>query len=265
MTFFSCASPLLLIFLLASLRCQETESPPAEPQPPPTAVQEIQTADTAVKAGDYRKAIKHYTLAIELAPEVVSSYYKRAAAYLATPETFKYALSDLDTVIASQPDSEQALLRRGKLYIDLGNYESAQADFESVLKIKPSNSLASTRLALAKELSHQIFHAKALFENQLWVECKNFLGQIIEKSSESIKARLMRAKCSFKLNDFYATLEDTTKVLKQDQTQLEAYSLRGDSLFQLGQAANSIQVFKECLRSILTGSHAKIHSSMPNK
>lgn len=239
----------LSVLLLLAYSQEESPETTLNEQVPASASEEVQKGDSALKLGDYRRAISYYTKAIELAPETVSSYYKRAAAYLAVPETIRYALSDLDRVLKETPDSEQALLRRGKIYIDLGSFDKAQRDFEAVLEIKPSNSLARTRLELSQELPQQYQTAKKFFEREDWTEAKQQISLLIEKSTENTDARLMRANCNFKLGDYYGTLEDTTRVLKQDPTLLEGYFLRGESLFQLGQGENSVQVFRECLRS----------------
>ncbi len=80
---------------------------------------------TFLSAGETDKAIDAFTQAIELDPELVGAYQKRAAVYIAQNE-YDQALADINQAIDLDPD-------QAELYHDRGLISWMQADFESAL------------------------------------------------------------------------------------------------------------------------------------
>jgi DnaJ family protein C protein 3 len=85
---------------------------------------------------------RHYTEALEIDGSSPLIYTKRAAAYLAMKKQ-KEAIRDLGKALELDPKMVQAMLSRGKIHRMLGNFNSAEEDFKSVLSIKPGHKTAT--------------------------------------------------------------------------------------------------------------------------
>jgi tetratricopeptide (TPR) repeat protein len=84
--------------------------------------------------GDLSGAIFNWTLAIAVNPKNPNAYYSRA---IVKNElcTWKYALKDYDKSIDIAPKFVSALINRGGLKDENGDYQGAIADYETVLKL----------------------------------------------------------------------------------------------------------------------------------
>ena len=87
--------------------------------------------------GEYRKAISHYTKAIELNPRGPEAFINRAAAYEST-ENLDMALHDLETALALEPRAV-AYHNRGNVHFKQDNYYQAIQDYGKALELDPVN------------------------------------------------------------------------------------------------------------------------------
>lgn len=94
--------------------------------------------DTGVdcyEKGDLSGSVFNWSLAIAIDSEHPSSYYSRAIAKEEL-HIWKYALLDYDKAIEIAPDFASALINRGALKDDHGDYHGAIADYKIVLNIE---------------------------------------------------------------------------------------------------------------------------------
>jgi tetratricopeptide (TPR) repeat protein len=89
-----------------------------------------------IEMGDYPKAIRDLTIAIELDPAFSDqAHYFRGVARYWRGE-YDQALDDLSVAIHMNPDYV-AFFQRGKVYLSLENYSRALQDFEIALRLNP--------------------------------------------------------------------------------------------------------------------------------
>jgi tetratricopeptide (TPR) repeat protein len=77
--------------------------------------------------GDYKKAIADYAQAIKIDPNNAEAYYNRGLAYYNLGDTSK-AITDWTQAIKIDPNLVQAYYNRGVAYAELGDYKSATKD-----------------------------------------------------------------------------------------------------------------------------------------
>ncbi|MDR3061463.1 MAG: tetratricopeptide repeat protein [Dysgonamonadaceae bacterium] len=87
------------------------------------------------RQGKYDEALISYTAAMGNAPESITLLSARAELFteMNRPEN---AITDYSAILQMN-NQEDALYRRGLLYLQIKNYGSAQADFERILEINP--------------------------------------------------------------------------------------------------------------------------------
>jgi tetratricopeptide (TPR) repeat protein len=70
-------------------------------------------------------------------------------------QSFQTGIDMLNVGLRLQPDSAQLYLARGVLYVQIANYESAEADFEKAEQLDPQQSISAAALGLVAEETKQ--------------------------------------------------------------------------------------------------------------
>jgi len=138
------SSVILIVAILGIIGC-------GEPAPEPDATTYLEKGDTLFNDERYIEAIKEYTKAIELNPNLESAYIKRGDSHSVHLRRYKEAIEDYTKVIQINPNSEIAYISRALNYVNLEsaylggeianleNYDLAQKDCEKALQINPNN------------------------------------------------------------------------------------------------------------------------------
>ncbi len=129
---------------------------PAEPNHEYDAL--FQTALSAQKAGDFRKAIALYTEAIDFNSRIAGAYVNRGAAYESMGE-IDLALQDYDAALAIEPRSE-AYNNRGNVYSRKGDNRRAFQDYSKALEL-------DARMVSAYLYRGHAFRSLALYDSAL--------------------------------------------------------------------------------------------------
>eukprot|EP00667_Euglena_gracilis_P012183 EG_transcript_12490 len=99
----------------------------------------------AFKAGDYKTAIRLYTMAIKFVPTDAVFHSNRAACHLALGQPHR-ALADATEAARLQPSWPKAHHRLGTALHQLGRYHEAVAAFQAGLALKPDDASLQTAL-----------------------------------------------------------------------------------------------------------------------
>ncbi|RKU36680.1 hypothetical protein C6495_03085 [Candidatus Poribacteria bacterium] len=91
---------------------------------------------SAVDKGDFDKAIKDFTTAIELKPDFFGAYNNRGNAYFQKRD-FDTAIQNYDTAIEIQPDYADAYNNRGNAYGGKRDFDTAIQNYDTAIEIKP--------------------------------------------------------------------------------------------------------------------------------
>ena len=101
-----------------------------------SAYEEFYNALICGKQREDRKAIEHYTKALELNPQMDSAYYNRGLAYADIGE-FDKAIEDYSTIINQNSGDAGAYSSRGEAYLCKGEYDKAIKDYSETIELKP--------------------------------------------------------------------------------------------------------------------------------
>ena len=96
---------------------------------------------SAMDKGDFDKAIKDFTTAIEIKPDFFGAYNNRGNAYSRKGD-FDKAIQDLTTAIEIKPDYAEAYYNRGIDYVEKHDFDTAIQDFTTTIEIKPDYATA---------------------------------------------------------------------------------------------------------------------------
>lgn len=101
------------------------------------------------KKGNYQEAIRCYSRAIELAPELDVCYANRAECHLRLGQAQQAAL-DASKAVRCAPDNVKALYRHARACKMLGRFDESRELYEKVLQLDKSNKEAQQDLELVK-------------------------------------------------------------------------------------------------------------------
>lgn len=119
----------------------------------------LQIASTAYEdAGDTPKAVSTLRQALLLAPRNVSLYLDFANICF-THESFQVGIDVLTEGLLLQPKADDLYVARGVLYVQLAQYDKAEADFEKAYELNPNQSLSTAAQGLAAVQANDLDHA----------------------------------------------------------------------------------------------------------
>jgi tetratricopeptide (TPR) repeat protein len=117
-------------------------------------------------AGDTDRAVGALRQAILLDPINVHPYLDFAA-ISAAHQSFQVGINIVNDGIALQPRAAQLYFARGVLYIEMGQYDNAQADFEKAYELDPTQSLSVAAQGLAAAEANDLDRALATVRAKL--------------------------------------------------------------------------------------------------
>jgi len=103
-----------------------------------TALEWVHLGNVAGREEKYKEAIKDYTQAIGMDPNIPNAYYNRGYVYMKMRK-YKLAGKDLDHATALRPNYSAAHHLRGILYFYRKKYTQAIAEYNDALEVEPNN------------------------------------------------------------------------------------------------------------------------------
>ena len=127
----------------------------------------LELAATAYEdSKDTPQAVATLRQAILLDPQNVNLYVEFANLSSAH-DSFQVGIDVVSDGIGQRPKAAPLYLARGVLYVQLGQYDKAEADFETAHELDPQQSLTSAAQGLLAEQENDLDHALATVQSRL--------------------------------------------------------------------------------------------------
>ncbi len=127
----------------------------------------LELAATAYEdSKDTPQAVATLRQAILLDPQNVNLYVEFANLSSAH-DSFQVGIDVVSDGIGQRPKAAPLYLARGVLYVQLGQYDNAEADFETAHQLDPKQSLSSAAQGLLAEQENDLDHALATVQSRL--------------------------------------------------------------------------------------------------
>ncbi len=120
------------------------------------------------KHDHYESAVKCYTEALKLNPQMFVAYHNRGIVYSDKGE-YDASLQDFSTAIENNPDDAKAYYNRGVIYLRKGEYDATLQGFSRAIKLDPD-------YANAYHSRGTIYSKKGEYDAALQVYCHRKLG-----------------------------------------------------------------------------------------
>jgi tetratricopeptide (TPR) repeat protein len=159
-------------------------------------------------AHDTTRAVDTLRQAILLEPRNVRLYVDFAA-LSATHQSFQVGINVVNDGISQVPNAAPLYFARGVLYVQLADYEKAQADFDKAYELDPNQSLSAAAQGLAAVQQNDLASALAGVEQKLtrtpndplllYLRADVLAQQGVEPGSETFKLAIRSAQQAVKL------------------------------------------------------------------
>lgn len=198
--------------------------------------------EEALMSRKYSDAISYYTQACQLEPQNAVNFYKLFRVHSRMKKT-EEALKDLNNAVDLDPENKEYRKHRASLLVSVGQCDQATLDYDILGDFVDGNTAQK-----AYRCAHYIKLATDAYLKEEWKEATSHLNYAIADADQDLDLVYMKAQCSYNARDFYTTVADTGKVLKQNSGNLDAYQLRGMAYFYLNEHEMAINHFREALK-----------------
>lgn len=201
--------------------------------------------------GKTAEAIRSYSNALMITPRSVTLLKNRAALY-AEIDSLDGALVDYTSVISLDTGDEEAIYRRGMIYLEKRDTLAARMDFERLLQVNPASSDA--RVGLATLMKFRNYHKEAA----------DLYTQVILFNKNDAALYFGRAEAYFYMGRIAKAREDIKKAMELDGNDPLFYILRSrinwaqyekeaayadlDKALELGASPRSVESVREEFR-----------------
>lgn len=208
-------------------------------------------AEEATTKGDWKQAVEWLEQAIQLEPNNALNFFKlyrvrhRQRHYMDALDVISQAV-ELDQ---QQPNQNKYRPYKAKLLVQLGQCDRAVAEYEQMNDNNHNDDGSiEADMIKARECQHTIEQAEqAFFQNDFQLASHLFQAalQYVDVASD---LTWRKAQSLFFLGDYYGTVSDTGKLLKQQPRHVDAYYLRGQAYQMLGEHEQAVIHYREGLK-----------------
>jgi tetratricopeptide (TPR) repeat protein len=205
-----------------------------------------QTAGTFLDRGimfaskeEYDLAIKDFTEAIRLNPNLAVAYIERGVAFFFGKNDPNHAITDYNQALKLDPNSARAYAMRGIAYDKKEDFDRAISDYTQTIKLSPG--------AAPTYVSRGILYAD--MKND-WDRAFADFNQAIKVAPEYYGGYFGRAIYYKEKGDFDRAIADLTKTIQLNHNHYNAYFERGYIYYLKGNYDFAIADWEEVLRII---------------
>ncbi len=178
-------------------------------------------------------------------PEEARAAYEKGRSELSKGSEAAKGISDLEKAVKIYPSFLEARLLLGTAYMDVRQFEKAEASLKRVLEINPKTAQAFFALG-------EIYRLRKNFP-----EAERTLAQGLQLSGNSWEGHFALARLYWEEADVAKAGAEVGRTLQLNPDCAEAYLFAGNIFLKANKAPEALQMFREYLRLAPTGQFAE--------
>ncbi|XP_031561441.1 dnaJ homolog subfamily C member 7-like [Actinia tenebrosa] len=196
---------------------------------------------------NYDQAVRLYTEAIELAPDVATFYGNRSAAYMML---MKYDKALEDSLMAIKLDNSfvKGHYRVAKCYLALGLSRNAVMELQKVLALDKKNKDATNDLKTANLVMEYESSAYDAFEKKDYRKVVFCMRNALEKCPACTIYKVMKAEALALTGKYSDAEHEATDILRTDSANTDAIYVRGLCLYYQDNVEKAYQHFIQVMK-----------------
>jgi len=209
--------------------------------------------EVALSERRYDEAARYYKQAIDLEPDVAANHYKLFRVRNRQHKLVD-ALKDLSKAVELEPNNTDYRKGKARLLVSLGQCDQAVEDYVYLDRQAQASSDGSVQVDWengkneAYQCRQEVEAAQKSYASGDWKASVHYFNAALAHMEQASDLLFMKAQAEFNVGDFYGTISDTGKILKTHSNHIEAYQLRGEAYFRLGEHDTAVTHFREGLK-----------------
>jgi len=205
--------------------------------------------EEAMANRNFEQAAIYYSKACDAEPQNAANYFKLFRVH-SRMRRFTAALEDITKACEMDPSSAEYRFQRAKLLVSLGQCEEAVEDYKHVSLRQQQQQTVEWETGRQDALScaRNLSQATKAYANEDWESAIPFFEQVLSHTEQAVDLLYMKAMAEYKMGDYYGTVSDTGKILKVYNNHIDAYLLRGQAYFRLGEKDIALNHLREGLK-----------------
>lgn len=195
-------------------------------------------------------AVSYYTQAIEMEPENPINYYKLFRVHHRMNK-LEDALKDLSKALKYDPNSSEYRKHRARILVATGQCQEAVGDYNQIMlndsSVMDDKSLEDS-YERAQHCATMISRATDAYLGESWEEAVEYLNEALAHTEQAVDLLYMKARSSQNIEDYYSVVADTGRILKHSSKNIDAYQLRGEAYYKLGEHDVAVKHYREGLK-----------------
>lgn len=211
------------------------------------------------KEGNFEKAMKYYSAAIELDPYDAILPANRAISFLKL-NRYSEAEDDCNQSLKLDPTFVKAYHRRGTARLNLGNTELAKQDFEKVLSLEPHNKAAQVELEKLKSKTQSVRE----------IQIDSSLTTMKENLSKSKDSKKIEKKATFlqnysvSIDEYFEPIPNVTETVPAYQVPITIVNDEKQEQLAIEKTINEITVEKSSKNLLCTKESDELVEELPS-
>ena len=183
--------------------------------------------------GSVDEAIRCFSEAIRLQPDLASAYYNRGTAYGKYKGDMESAIADFDQTLRIQPNRTEAIANRGIARLQKGDQDGAISDLTQAIALNPETASNYLNLGIAYGLRE---------DNQKAID---YITKAIQLNENFLEAYSSRGLILYLRGDLDGALSDYDKAIAIKSDDIEVLRRRGSLYKEIGKLNEAIKDYEE--------------------
>lgn len=218
--------------------------------------QTVAFAQKALMEGDYRTAAHYFQVAMKFVEQATDLLLQKASALIHTGDYYG-VISDTGKILKQHPQHLEAYRLRGMAYFWLGEHDAATQHFREGLKSDPEHKGLKDGHKLVKKIEKKKKKADEAFAAgdyekaiQLYTDAMNIEPEHVNFAHPT---RLLIIQSYSKLKQHEKAIEEATKLLEEDESNLDSHWALGDALTAAEKYEEAVRAFQAAVESLPEG------------
>ena len=209
--------------------------------------------EVALSERRYDDAENHYLSAIKIEPNNPVNHHRlyvvrkrRGNNYLGV------ALGDIANAVELDPTKYDYRYQKAALLVQLGRCDEANVEYRAAHDLagddESGRHAASEGMRDATECANYANAANQAYDSEHWEQAARYLDVVLRYTLDAPDLLYLKATSEYNMMDYYGTVSDTGKILKNYPKHIEAYQLRGDAYARLNEMDMAVKHYREGLK-----------------
>lgn len=206
------------------------------------------------KAQNYKTALKLYSDAISLCPNVPAYYGNRAACYMMLGDC-NQALNDARKSVHLDNTFEKGYVRIAKCLVQLGDIVGAEQTIKNFLNNDPKNTALSTEVHNCKTLRDLEQKGNVAYDKKDFRTTVYYMDSALKIATKCLRYKLKKAECLALIGQIEEAGDIAVTAMKIDSSSSDAVYVRGLCLYYNNNLEKGLVHFERVL--VLDPDHKK--------